>query len=235
MQALTDMALLGIWDRGQDRSPVDRGLLLLAAALPKLDAECRADLSIGERDAAILRLRQVTLGRQLPGCAVCPRCGERLEFELDAEHLLAELPQPAPRELNLGGGLRFRLPSSRDLATAAQAGDVDEFAHKLLQLCCVDPPAISESPPGALLADIEARLASEDLADIQLRFDCIACGEAWAEHLDIVSYFWEEIGRRARRLLDDVHWLAVCYGWTEGQILALSDARRDAYLQRCGA
>jgi hypothetical protein len=234
MQALTDMALLGIWDRGQDCGPVDRALLLLAAALPDLDTECRTDLCIGERDAAILRLRRATLGRQLKGCVICPRCGERLEFELDAEHLLAELPQPALHELGLGNGLRFRLPSSRDLAAAADAGNVDEAVHKLLQLCCVDPQAAS-APSDTLLAEVEARLASEDLADIQLRFDCIACGEAWIDHLDIVSYFWDEIGQRARHLLDDVHWLAACYGWTEGQILALSSARRDAYLQRCGA
>jgi hypothetical protein len=43
---------------------------------------------------------------------------------------------------------------------------------------------------------------------------------------------WEEIASRAQRLMDDVHVLAQGYGWTEPEVLALSDARRTAYLER---
>ena len=65
--------------------------------------------------------------------------------------------------------------------------------------------------------------------------DCIACGETWTDRLDVVGYVWEEITERARRLLDDVHGLAAHYGWSEREILAMSGARRDAYLRRCFA
>ena len=56
MQTPTDSALLGIWERGHGRNPVERALLVLAAALPESDGERLAALSIGERDATILRL-----------------------------------------------------------------------------------------------------------------------------------------------------------------------------------
>jgi hypothetical protein len=42
---------------------------------------------------------------------------------------------------------------------------------------------------------------------------------------------WAEVDVRARRLLADVATLARTYGWTEPEVLALSEARRAAYLR----
>jgi hypothetical protein len=52
---------------------------------------------------------------------------------------------------------------------------------------------------------------------------------------DAGSLLWEEIDARARALLAEVHQLAAAYGWSEGQILALSDRRRAVYLDLVGA
>ena len=49
---------------------------------------------------------------------------------------------------------------------------------------------------------------------------------------DVPAYLWEELDVRARRLLDEVHALARSYGWAEREILALSEVRRNAYLDR---
>jgi|SRR5712692_1376891 len=232
MQPPTDSALLGIWERGHGRNPVERALLVLAAALPESDGERLAALSIGERDATILRLRRATFGTQLPGCVVCPRCGETLEFELDADHLLPGLRAPAECEFTIGDGLRFRLPDSRDLLAVAHCANADAAGQQLLQRCCLNAPDAREWPQ-TLRAEIEARMAAlDDAAEIRLQFDCISCGQTWADQLDIACYFWEEIEQHARRLLDEVHWLAARYGWAEAQILAMSAARRNAYLQR---
>ena len=40
---------------------------------------------------------------------------------------------------------------------------------------------------------------------------------------------------RAQRLLMEVHLLARAYGWREADILGMSPARRNAYLQRVAA
>src|SRR5256885_9526219 len=135
MRALADDVLLTRWDRGAACGPVERALLLLAAALPERDAESRARLPVGARDAAILNLRRATFGARLAGRLNCPHCREPLEFELDAGELLAGAA-PAEGEFTLDG-LRFRLPDSRDLAAIAHHDDADAAAHELLQRCCL--------------------------------------------------------------------------------------------------
>jgi hypothetical protein len=235
MNALADNALLGLWERGAGAGPVERALLLLGAALPEQSREHCAEIPIGARDAEILKLRRATFGGRLSGRANCPRCREEHEFDLDIGELLASVPREAESEIVLDNGLRFRLPNSRDLAAIAHHNDAEAAARDLLQRCCIDPPPELEWSQ-SLREALDARLAAvEGAADIQLQLDCTACGEAWTDRLDAVSYLWEEITEHARRLLDDVHGLAAHYGWSEREILSMSGARRDAYLRRCFA
>lgn len=233
MNALADSELLAMWERGVGRGPVERALLLLGAALPERDPAHCAEITIGTRDATILKLRCATFGAGFSGRANCPHCCEEHEFDLDIGELLAGVPPRAESEIMLDNALRFRLPDSRDLAAIAHHKDADAATRHLLQRCCIDaPPALDWSQ--SLLEAVDARMAAlEGAADIQLRFDCIACGEAWTDRLDVVGYVWEEITQRAQRVLDDVHSLAAHYGWNELQILSMSSVRRDAYLQRC--
>ncbi len=235
MNALADDALLGLWERGAGRGPVDRALLLLGAALPEQSVEHCAAIPIGARDTAILKLRRATFGGRLSGRANCPTCREEHEFDLDIGELLAGAPPESESEFMLDNGLRFRLPDSRDLAAIAHYNDAEAAVRDLLRRCCVNPPAAPDWPP-SLLEAVEERIAAlQGTADIELRFDCIGCGKAWTDRLDIVGYVWEEIAERARQLLDDVHDLAAHYGWSEQQILSMSGARREAYLRRCFA
>jgi hypothetical protein len=234
MNALADDALLGLWERGASRGPVARALLLLGAALPEQSPEHCAAIPVGTRDAAILKLRCATFGGRLSGRANCPKCREEHEFDLDIGELLAGAPPESESEFMLDNWLRFRLPDSRDLAAIAQHNDAEAAIRDLLRRCCLDTPVAPDWP--SLLEAVEARIAAlQGAADIELRFDCIACGKAWTDRLDVVGYVWEEIADRARHLLDDVHGLAAHYGWSEPQILSMSGARREAYLQRCFA
>jgi len=235
MQALADDTVLDLWERGARAGPVDRMLLLLGAALPGQGRERCSAIPIGVCDAAILELRRATFGGRLDGRASCPRCREEHEFDLDVDELLAGSAPGAAGEIALDNGLRFRLPDIGDLAAIAHHKDVDAAIRHLLQRCCVNAPPGSDWPQ-PLLDAVEAGFdALGGAADIQLRLDCTACGEAWTDRLDVPGYVWEEIGWRARQLLDEVHALAAHYGWSEQQILTMSSVRRDAYLQRCSA
>jgi hypothetical protein len=236
--------VLALWERGRGLHPVDRALLLLGAAFPEAPLERLAALTVGERDAALLALRRAAFGGRLPGYADCPRCGVRLEFALDADALrVADAPPVAPsppdgggagRTVRLADGTRFRVPTSADLAGAAGAATPEAAALALAELCLVEG-----GRDGALasrLAELDARLAEADpQADVALDFACDACGHAWQCPFDIGAYLWEEIEAQAARLLADVHALARAYGWREDEILALSDARRAAYLELVGA
>src|SRR5215212_1095757 len=85
--ALSGRALLWAAEVGAAQHPLDRALTLLAAALPDVPRDRLAALGVGERDALLLALRERQLGAALAAYAECPRCGERLEFTLDAAAL----------------------------------------------------------------------------------------------------------------------------------------------------
>jgi len=238
MLGLSNAALLELCDSGRAGSPVERALLLLAAALPGEDRATLAELSIPRRDAAVLAWRRAALGPELPGFVDCPRCREELEFDFDADALLASAPAAEQQAVCIGER-RFRLPNSTDLIATAAIADPQGATRRLLQSCCVDDGdggGDDEAWFDEWLAEAEATLSVHaGASDTNFHFDCGSCGYAWEAPFDICAYFWEEVERRAQALLDDVHRLALAYGWSETAILAMSDARRAAYVARCDA
>ena len=65
MQALTNAAMLALWERGRHRGPAERALILLGAAFPATAEDDCAQITVGERDAAVLALRRATFGSRL--------------------------------------------------------------------------------------------------------------------------------------------------------------------------
>jgi hypothetical protein len=227
-------ALLVCWERGRDRHPLDRALLLYSIAAPECDPDTLADRSLGQRNAALLRLHQSMFGDALGCCIDCPRCGERLEFALRASTLLAR-PRDDATHIELDG-LRFRLPTTRDLARIARESEEDVGAQKLL-LSLIESDQAIDASTTEVLADRLTRAVedADPCLDFALDFDCPACAHAWTASFDIAAHLWEEIDARSRRLLDEVHVLARPYGWLEREILDLTNARRMAYLERAMA
>ena len=171
------------------------------------------ELSIGERDAAILRLRAARFGPRLQGYTDCPFCAERLEFDFDCASLLADLHEPQGNEFT-AGAFRFRLPNSRDLMAVANTADTVAAAHGLMRRCCLDAPD-TIAWTDALLDEIESRIdALDPAADIRFALTCAACAHAWDERLDIAAWCWDEVEAHAQRLLDEVHRLALAL-WLE--------------------
>lgn len=240
MQALSAAHVLDLWERGYGLHPVDKALLILSHACPGYSFDQLTRLSLGRRDALLIRLRALTFGDVLAACTECPRCGESLEFSCSTRSLLVESATDLAAEKSLaidGHELRLRCPDSRDAAAAAACPDLSA-AKDLLVTRCVrraapeDEPAGDESLPEAIQPAIAKALAEIDpQAEILFDLNCSACGHLWQYTFDIVSYFWAEIQARARRLLQEVDLLARRYGWTERDIIALSDTRRSLYLQ----
>ncbi len=235
MQPLSPGGLLDIWERGRERHPIDRAVLLLGAALPGWPRESLADVPVGRRDAAILDLWCATFGPEARAFLDCPSCGERLEFAFDGRAF--RLPVQGERKPLVidTDGLRFRVPASRDLACIADENDLERAARTLLERCWL-PDGGAPEWSEALLETVEARFGEADpQGDVTLALGCDACAHAWQTELDIAGFFWEDLEARAQRLLDEVHLLARAYGWPEGEVLALSDVRRQAYIERLQA
>jgi hypothetical protein len=251
MHPLTASEILQVWERGYRLHPVDRALTLLAAANPDTSWEQLVRLPVGQRDDQLLSLRELTFGSLLTCYAECPQCGERLEFEVEAErmHLQRERSaQAATSQLSFqfeGYRVRFRLPDSTDLAVVANSPDLVAARKVLLERCVMgvepdDQPAagyagLRPDTAGGLPASLEDLLIehiaqADPQADVQLELICPACSHAWALTFDVESFLWAEVNSQAKRLLREVDALARAYGWREADILSMSAKRRQAYL-----
>ncbi|MGF1643972.1 MAG: hypothetical protein ACFCUJ_10030 [Thiotrichales bacterium] len=231
MRALDAERIVTAWEQGRRRHPLDRGLLLFALAEPGHAPDTLADRPLSERNAALLRLRQASFGNALDAWVDCPNCGERLAFTLDLATLLRDYAPP-PTSIEAGDHL-LRPPTSRDLALIAQDTDPERAALTLLRLCTTRAPDTARTTRATDLDALEAALeAADPWSDLALELNCDRCGHAWHGTLDVTTVLWEELETTAHRLLDEVHLLARAYGWPEAEILALSTARRAAYIER---
>jgi hypothetical protein len=250
MRSLSAAELLNVWECGLAQSPVQRALSLLAAACADTPADTLRQLSIGQRDARLLTLRERAFGSHIVGVATCPGCSERLEMAFDVSEIRAAPALPggeaAIEEIETFAfnvadyALRFRLPNSRDLSAIADHADIAAGRRQLFERCVLsaqrDGADISAAElPGDLVAAVIARMAEADpQAEVQIALTCPVCMYQWQATFDILSYFWQEIGDWAQRILREVHTLASAYGWREADILALSPRRRQFYLEIVG-
>jgi hypothetical protein len=237
--SLAGADLLLLWEQGAGRHPIDRALLTLAVADPGHD---HAGLPLGERDARLLRLRAAILGEQLEAHECCPACGERVALELECATLAAgdELPVDPWTMEHEAARVTVRALDSRDAAAAVAVGPA--AAHdELLRRAVVSaesagtPVAIADLPPGLAGAIAESVAEHDPRAELTLDLGCPDCGHRWQAVLDVASFVWAELMARAQRLLQDVHLLAREYGWSEGEILALGESRRAAYVAMVAA
>ena len=241
MRALSAGELLTVWEHGADQRPSQRALALLAAAcLDEASPESLARLSIGQRDEQLLKLRERIFGPRLAATSACPACREVLEFTVNAADIrVAPAVEPGERiDLEYADyELQFRLPNTLNLAALDPAADRESSRRHLLSLCVTrarrgGAEVAPKELPSELIAAVSERMAEADpQADVQLDLACPQCEHRWQTPLDIVSFFWSEINAWALRILNDVHVLASAYGWREADILALTPARREAYLE----
>ncbi|MGH9866942.1 MAG: phage baseplate protein [Candidatus Polarisedimenticolia bacterium] len=244
MRALKAEELLDAWELGLAEPPARRTLALLAAACSEPSIESLALLSIGERDARLLALRELAFGRTLHNVAACARCAERLEWTVTTADLrIADWTSPSdPLSVEQNGyRVRFRLPNSQDLTAASACLDVVDARRRLLAACLLsahhgDRPALEGSLPDDVVDTIARRMSDADpQGDVAIELTCPACGHEWPVPFDIEAFVWDEITAWAQRALQDVHTLASVYGWRESDILALPAWRRQFYLGLIGA
>jgi hypothetical protein len=240
MQSLSLEKILAVWEAGRKQHELDRALTMLAAASPGESREGLAGLTIGERDARLRQLRTLLLGASANGFAECPHCHERLEFEFDTASL-ASLEGRAParptdvathHEMETNGTcLRFRVPTSRDLAEVVTAPDATNGLHRLIERCVITSNSPDELSNETIEALSRAMLEADPQAEISLALSCSSCGHEWEILLDIAAFLWSELTAMARRLFDEIDALARAYGWSEREILNLPARRRQTYLE----
>ncbi len=237
--------LLDAWEQGLGRPSVWQAVALLATVCPGVPIEALAQLSVGQRDAILLALRERVFGSAFTGLARCPACSEQLELTLNtADIQVAEATAVPPQTIQLqtwtlavdGYEIFFRLPNSYDLMRLSGQADHQAARKQLLQHCILN---ISHHDSGDAPAQMPATVAEKVVeqmgqvdpqGNIELALTCPFCEHSWTVPFDIASFFWAEIHHWALRMLHEVHVLAQAYGWSECDILALSPWRRCYYL-----
>ena len=220
---LTDNDVLNLLEMGIHRSSVEQALMILSMAYPDMTREQLAVLSIGERDARLLSVREHTFGSTLDVFTTCPSCQTQLELSLAT----ANLRFPIPDGMHDSGHeytsrIHGRLVRYR---CVQEVTDTDETHRQPFS----DYEAIFSPKFVAVLA---SQMAEQDpQAEVLLNLKCAECEHEWQSLFDIASFFWSELEAHAKRLLNEIYILARIYHWREQDILALTPARRKWYLE----
>ncbi|MGD0239887.1 MAG: hypothetical protein ABSB59_06100 [Streptosporangiaceae bacterium] len=240
--APTAATLLRLWESGAAAAPPDRAPSLLHS-LGAVEASVRTDeLTVGQCDALLFELRRVMFGELLEVMATCPACQEDLELTValgDLQPPVLEGPA-VPLTVHADGyTLRCRIPRNDDLGALARYGG-EATIRDLLERCALEtkspeglPVDPRELPEAVVQAAVSALAESDPGAHTTLSVSC-PCGREWVDELDIRTVMWNDLTEWVGRTLTEVHQLARAYGWSEGEILAMSGWRRRWYLEAAG-
>ncbi len=229
--------LLQVWEQGVGKPATLRALLLMTAVSPECDGGTLAHWNIGQRDRLLLNLRDALFGPEIQCLMNCTRCNEPIELDFRIDDIRVPHGESGRTYHAAAGGyeVQFRLPDSTDLL--ALEGKLPVQAERqLLERCVVSARTKKGDVEVALLPDTVVSAVSRGMseadpqAEILLEVSCPACATVSPAPFDIVSHLWTELDAWARRMLREVHALALAYGWSEAEILHMSAARRHAYL-----
>ena len=241
MRTPTARDLLQAWDDGRRASSAERAMLLVKTVRDESAAALSA-MPLGWVSARLLELRAALIGPRLTAIVNCHACDAVIETGLDVRELTSLSPSdsaadpPAPIEVNDGGYRLFvRLPACRDLVSlrVSSSEAAGCLARALVSRAERSGTAVAagELPHTAHAAIERAVLDHDPLAHVELALACPQCGTQWAEPLHVFEFVWIEVSAHVERLFGEVARLAWAFGWSEADILSLSDARRVRYLE----
>jgi len=227
---MRDDELLELWTRAGGSAPDARGRVLAGMLSSVPDP---GDAPIGDLNRALLDAWRTQFGDRMDCVTACAACGERLEFELSAEAILAAGAPAGPAPVVEHGGRRLplRMPTPCDLDAVAGAGSATLARRELARRCArVD----DEGEEVDALADAVSRAleAADPHIAVGLVLTCPACDARFRATVDVGAHVWAAVDSRARRVIAEVAELAAAYGWTEDEVLRLPGARRRAYAER---
>ncbi len=242
MRLPTAADLIDVWERGAAQHPLDRGLSLLSMAYPERSFGQLQALTLAERERSLLELHRGLFGPSLACYTECPQCRTRLEFAVEIQNLLNGATDSSKSNVHefvlRDYVVRFCAPDSGALAALRDCPDVASARLLLLERCLLEATrGDAKVPATELPVDVIEKISStlgvsEGDGDLSMVLECAACAHRWELAFDTVSFVWAEISARAKRFLNEVHTLAWAYGWREADILAMSPARRQFYLDR---
>ncbi|WP_444997845.1 T4 family baseplate hub assembly chaperone [Aliikangiella sp. IMCC44359] len=241
MSQLSAEKLLAAWEQGLDRPILEKVMILLMASYPEIKPDTFLNMSIGQRDQYLFKLRQSLFGQQLFNSVNCPQCEERLEWEnkvsdfLAVENDFSKLQDSLFIEVE-GYKVFFRLPNSIDISSVLLINDLNLSEQYLLQKCIKKSEYQGsecklEDLPEKIYQELSQAIERLDSqAEILINLKCPECSHQWDVVFDIANYIWSDLNDWSVQMLQSIYRLAAAYGWSEKEILSLSPLRRQLYL-----
>lgn len=204
-------------------------------------------LLVADRQYLLLKLRETTFGEQILATIVCPGCGHKIDIDFRTQDIpvkesiekgpLYQMSLPA----EMGDTVVFRLPNGDDqemIAPLLQQDEVEEAAVSLLGQCVRrigdrENPGVAgmrQLPPPALTAIEQKMEALAPAVSLTMTGDCLECGRVFAVPFDLTRFFFSELRTNGGVLLQEVHFLAYHYHWSEREILGMPRGRRRKYI-----
>jgi hypothetical protein len=229
---------------------VDRPALVtavLAGCCAKSEAasaiweEAAWSLPLGARILRLLQIVELTTQKaSLTITSSCPQidCHRPLEMVLP----YAQLAAYASSENAPGNIVQFpradatphalRLPTGRDQAAwqSQTYQTPDEALAAIVRSLLTASDASSIDLSGAHLEPLAAIMEQADpLVSLSVSVTCPHCAHDADLPLDLEAVALQQLAQHQRALLRDVHEIARHYGWSEGEVLAVSAQRRAQY------
>ncbi len=234
--ALSDSAILSAWEQGTAAAAVERPLILLHHAGRAVSLDGAAGWTVGQRDAGLIDLCELTFGPVATGTAPCPSCGVPVEISFPLAAIRTGHGDAGSRlalVLDDGRRVSFRLPTTADLRNASQCRSDEDGARLLAAGCLLESWSADDTPLADSMIDaLGSAMAERDpQSDVSLEARCPACEAELAVNFDVADYVWRRVAMAGRELIFDLHQLAAAYGWSEAEILAIPAGRRHRYLE----
>lgn len=201
-----------------DRLAIDRpGVMVVSGQA--------VNLTSAARDRALACIYMQSYGDLIRSSRLCAACGNHYDLSFKLSDLLKGYPMATPPTdgvYQTADGVRFRLPTGIDeLAVIGLAPQAARQA--LLKRCMLTENADPEM--------IEAAMESvAPLLNTELQAICPECATAEIMDFDMGTYLLRRLLNDKERLPNEVHMLAMAYGWSHDDILDLTRSERRRYI-----
>lgn len=199
------------------------------------------ELAIGKRIECLLFLAAGGPDAALGFPLKCAGCGEEIELELtlsEISKMQGEADLTETVSVGIGGRqLKIRKPTGRD---QEMWGMMSFRTERDAAVAMIDTLAELPESCETLQHDefdvVEEALNEADpLVDFSCGVNCGECGELNEHVIDLTETALGMLKRAQNQLVVTVHRLASHYHWSEQQIFAVPDWRRQLYLELIGA
>lgn len=225
--------ILDIWDTCISKDQLFKGATLATLAFPQSEFSTIMEWSIDKRDTVLFHIRRALFGNQFTNIAHCPQCSQKLEWEFSYQQLqipsILDIKDNVEIPLNITGTkMLVRLPTSIDVKLNNE--------NEILNNCILNHSDLKDKINANKLPDFNTKIndafaANCHASNISYQLQCVDCSHNWQGIFDILSYLWKEIDQWAKGFLQQISLLAKNYGWSELEIINMSQNRRNHYLQ----